>query len=350
MTSHNRTIRAIRCHVGTDSFFLETSHLDRILRPENLEWHGDPGALLGSMRTETGDIPAIRLASLLGLRVNESIHDRVMLLRTPAGHIGLVVNYVSQVQELEPTQILPLPGLIGSNPQRLFTGAVRFSDALSLLLNESFIIRLAQGQGGAQERAVPASSAFKSPAGERVHSKSAAFLLSQDHGQSLILCELDADLAQGGSRLSVGLSSRQVVEVLMMPPVTSVPLADPHVDGITCWRNVVLPVLDLQGRLGLSALAAGDGRLVIIAGRAGDGPVAMRVSSNIRMLRLPVAHQAYTGPVFQECPGILGVVKLEQELLLIPRISHLLQTEESFSASGHSAIFSSVTQPMLAAR
>lgn len=71
-------------------------------------------------------------------------------------------------------------------------------------------------------------------------------------------------LTLGGERW--GLEARLVWEVFQVSELARLPGADPPVVGITAWRGLILPVLDLRPVLGIPAAPMDDLRFAVVVG------------------------------------------------------------------------------------
>lgn len=106
-------------------------------------------------------------------------------------------------------------------------------------------------------------------------------------------------------------SLRQVEDIIKEVRVYPVPFASPHIEGITEWRNRVVPVLSLEKCLGMknTSEASSGTRLItvrLLREREGrkhpeEERLMFRISPSIRMLSLPIA---CTPVPVSSCSGI----------------------------------------------
>jgi purine-binding chemotaxis protein CheW len=110
-----------------------------------------------------------------------------------------------------------------------------------------------------------------------------------------------------------------------------IPTAPPHILGLLNWRDHVVPVIDLANRLAgkthPNGSASDQTHLVVIRGMEPDTYVAFPAQSNLRLLRLPVAHQASTRTLSLNQDFIQGIFELKQETLAILNIAKILRLE-----------------------
>ncbi|MBL9028687.1 MAG: chemotaxis protein CheW [Myxococcales bacterium] len=83
-----------------------------------------------------------------------------------------------------------------------------------------------------------------------------------------------------------GVDVKDVQEVLMAQEVTPVPLAPPHIVGLTNLRGQILPALDLRTRLGIAPRPekAPSSNLVV---KTSEGPVSLVVDEIGDVIELP---------------------------------------------------------------
>ena len=73
----------------------------------------------------------------------------------------------------------------------------------------------------------------------------------------------------------------QVTEVLPVPEITRLPLAQPWVLGVINRRGELTPVYDFLGLFGRGSVALGDARARLIVGRMGAWSLALVVSESL---------------------------------------------------------------------
>jgi purine-binding chemotaxis protein CheW len=83
-----------------------------------------------------------------------------------------------------------------------------------------------------------------------------------------------------------GVDVKDVQEVLMAQEVTPVPLAPPHVVGLTNLRGQILPALDLRTRLGIEPRSPEALRSNLVV-KTSEGPVSLVVDEIGDVIELP---------------------------------------------------------------
>ncbi|MEW5785269.1 MAG: chemotaxis protein CheW [Bacillota bacterium] len=123
-----------------------------------------------------------------------------------------------------------------------------------------------------------------------------------------------------------------VREVLKMVRVTPLPRSLEFVEGVINLRGEVIPVIDLRKRFGLPAAERTAGSRIIIV-EVGTTMIGLIVDSVTEVIRLPdkqiqvtPEHVAGTRTYL-----ILGVGKINERLLIILNLEHILTSEEQIA-------------------
>ncbi|HEY7065178.1 MAG TPA: chemotaxis protein CheW [Chloroflexota bacterium] len=128
-----------------------------------------------------------------------------------------------------------------------------------------------------------------------------------------------------------GVAIERVQEIIRMQPITRVPNGPPGVEGVTNLRGRVIPVLDVRQRFGLPRTAPTRQSRIVVA-ELGEQAVGLVVDSVSEVLRVPAA--AVEPPaalvLSADSPYVRGVAKLDERLVLLLDLEHLL--------SGHAAL------------
>jgi purine-binding chemotaxis protein CheW len=128
--------------------------------------------------------------------------------------------------------------------------------------------------------------------------------------------------------LLFGVEVVNVQEVIRYQEMTKVPLASSMVRGLINLRGQIVTAIDVRARLGLPPLAA-DHQPMNVVLRTGDGVVSLLVDEIGDVLE--VDGRDFERPpetlsgVFRDV--IVGVYKLEAELLLLLDVERVIATE-----------------------
>ncbi len=331
-------VRFIRCNIGDEAYGLDMRWVRSIQRADQMKTAAESRDLVGWLPAQNGDIPVYNLASRLDrTTATPARYGRVVVLN-PVTTLSnrpwaLLVDRVSQVVEIASAQLVQLPALVTCSPANYFRGAIRLGEELVLLLAPE------QAHPDASPRARQAANAIpRSTAEFKNHAPSVSPIMSDAQKQARqdkqILLFSTSDPAPGERVLSFALSITQVPEILTTARPTRVPGAPPFVLGLIDWRNRLVPVIDLNARLGLPSTGAVQNersRLLIVRAAAeaqADVFAGLVIRPTIRALRLPVAYEScHASPVIEK-RWVSGIVDLEKETVVIPDLAQVLRFEE----------------------
>ena len=372
-TRTTETLHLIRCDIADETYGLDMSWVRSIQRTDRLRRHpGMDSPLTGQFSIPAnlhrptgwlpgndGDIPVFSLASRLGRSPlpppppegGGSALQRIIVLNPPLSPPqaegreeeqpwGLLVDRVSQVIQIPADHVVPLPSVV-VNSRNYFKGVIKLDEELILFLSPE---RLHPDAPPSVSKPIEAglASAPKSPTARARGQR-------RSHGQIVIFSITEPYLVERA--LSFGLSISQVLEILEPLPMTPVPAAPAFVLGLVNWRDRPVPVIDLANRLGLAGLARSNanGRTRLMIARDKDHVLPVRSSEGnalkrgsnqgtlvgflvrpeIRLLRLPIAHQPSSRPLTLDRVLTRGMVELEKETLVIPDLRGILLLEEN---------------------
>jgi purine-binding chemotaxis protein CheW len=118
-----------------------------------------------------------------------------------------------------------------------------------------------------------------------------------------------------------------VERALRMVAITPVPEAPPWIAGVINLQGKVIPTVDLRQRLGQPSREAHvDDRLLVV--QAPERTVAVMVDEVAEVLAVPAQQvEPIPDPLSQSCP-LEAVVRREEGLILVLRVTRLLPSEE----------------------
>lgn len=306
-------LRVVRCGIGKQTFALELDQVRGIQRADRLRAEEDSGTpLVGWLPHRGEEIPVYRLGELLGCEGGTATPDYEHILVVDVGGAiwGLLVDHVSQVTHIDSDHVQTLPQSVADPLSACFHGAVEYDGTIHLLL--------------APERLNPDLPPMPLPA--RFHAKTPKGLapIRADAAGRLVLFGLH-DAVEGERPILCGLPISQVAEILEPPPLVPVPGAPEFALGVTLWRSVVVPVIDLAVRLGLPPVEV-DSRSRLLVLRWGDDHqlIGVMVRPHMRVLRLPIAHEASHRELSLEPGTAHPPVELKYETLMMPILERVL--------------------------
>lgn len=126
-----------------------------------------------------------------------------------------------------------------------------------------------------------------------------------------------------------GVDIHQVREIIRVPEITRVPRAPEFVEGVINLRGNVIPVLDLRKRFKLQIGTADDEQRIIVV-EMENQTIGMIVDAVSEVLG--VAETSIDDPspyiVSVNTHYIEGIVKLEEELIILLRLDQVLSDGE----------------------
>ncbi len=126
-----------------------------------------------------------------------------------------------------------------------------------------------------------------------------------------------------------GVDILKVVEIIRIMDITKVPRAPAFVEGVINLRGLVIPIIDLRRRFGLSVKAM-DQETRIIVIEINGMTVGFVVDSVSEVLRIPASTVEPPPPVVAglDSDYISGVGKLQDKLLILLDLDKLLSADD----------------------
>ena len=131
-------------------------------------------------------------------------------------------------------------------------------------------------------------------------------------------------LASGHYALDI----QSVQEIVRMQEISTVPGADPCIEGVTNLRGRVVPVLDLRRRCSVPETPpTADTRIVVVA--SDQGVVGLLVDAVSEVLRIPASQVDPPNDIVRgERNGyVTGVARLKDRLICLLDLSRLVTTQ-----------------------
>ncbi|HID03778.1 MAG TPA: hypothetical protein EYP18_11315 [Desulfobacterales bacterium] len=140
-----------------------------------------------------------------------------------------------------------------------------------------------------------------------------------------------------GKELYFLFTTPQIEEVLTDIAVTPVPFSPSFLTGLYNWRGKIVPVINLEKRLGFSDTDESSSRFLVI--RTGtstnsmDGEIlrcVLQISDKIHTMETPTSCTAISADRLGVNPPLLrGAYQGEQDSYLIPDLAYILQNQQS---------------------
>jgi len=126
-------------------------------------------------------------------------------------------------------------------------------------------------------------------------------------------------------------SQHQMEDILMDTSVRPVPFSPSYVEGVSEWRNQVLPVISLESCLGMESLNSTKiQRLMVVralkneAAPMGIYRIMLRIVPPIRMLTLPIECSPISNGWIPENFFIKGVYEWEDGFLVAAHMKNII--------------------------
>jgi chemotaxis signal transduction protein len=254
-----------------------------------------------------------------GLGLPPTAFERILHLQTPAGRVSLGLERVSQ--PFDATERIPLSPLAGAETARHFEAMAQVNGQWY------FVLDVRPFTGGSSHDAAPE----RAPAPAAITEDSASSRARTRLARRAALGHLVVFSAETAQReahpLAYALSAAQVVEVTLVPELSPIPLAPPHVRGLCDWRGRPLLVVDLPARLMTDHRQTTHPERLIVCRRGSSRDLfGVLAAADIQMVRLPIAHAPTVRdfPLDRRCTRT--VVDVGETTLVLPDLARLSES------------------------
>ncbi len=331
------SMRIIRCGLGTETYCLEMSSVDSVGEAALVERFEAPTASgqIGTLVVNEESLPVFSLAHRLDRpQTHSDSREHLVILKTSLGRWVLLVESVSRVLQIRLDQVHRVPEVVLDPQRKLFKGVIVFpADQQQAETPSAFgEVQARRGREVAEislllspERlhpdALPLAVTHEEHADEVAAATTSSPTKAKRRGQVMLLSVTDEPIDE--RQCSFGLSLSQILEVVSSLTLIPVPTAPGFVQGLACWRDQPVPVLDLAARLGLTSRIH-EQRLVIARASTDGDFVAFPVEAAIRSQRLPMESVPCVVPLGVREDLVRGAFELESETLMIPDLRRVL--------------------------
>ncbi len=323
-----QTLRLICCAINGAEYCVEMAALHSIGRHHQLGFQTSlagfdlPTGAIGWIASQQNKFPVFDLAKQLHLSDSGAPpdpHGGFVLLVNAAVPFGLRVDRIVGNLEVTLSQIVALPQIIEPGTAKRFKGIVKLNDKWLLCLNADKLQRLHTGHFSQSNQTARATTSL--PVTAQIPRNSAAQIMLFSPAKML---EESIEMPP----MVFGLSLMQVQEISHLLPIITVPGAPNYVYGITNWRDVPIPIIDLQTRLGLSQQPVSaqqiDPKSRLLIARTPTGWLGVPINPQVKAFPLPIPYQRNQQPLSLEQDLVLGFFDLEGSPLVIPDLDAML--------------------------
>lgn len=129
----------------------------------------------------------------------------------------------------------------------------------------------------------------------------------------------------------------KVQEIIKMAPITAIPSAPDHVEGIINLRGRVIPIIDFRRRFNISGECTTDeADKVIVVTTTKQASVGFIVDALTQVMKLPLEDlsPAPAGTTGCDAEAIRGVGKMGERLVIVLDLEKMFSAEEINGLAG----------------
>lgn len=319
----------IFCNVGREAYAIDATRIVSVDKPTPLQHESLANELVGRFPGPNGDMPLYSLNRLLGRRASKpgGESQRVITLAQDGEHWALLAHSISPIIDIATDNIRPLPAMAQTPETSIFPAVIQHKGHLVLTLS----LDLLYPNGiQAEPTPLPETDPIEDLAATEAADESALVALRATEQQpdgALILFYLPDQLVELKG-LAFGLSMSQVAEIERIPPLIPIPKGPASVLGLSLWRDNVVPVVDLNYRLGLSSTAYlpsdGHSQLIVARGPQPGQLIGFPIQAGVRSLNAPIHSEPYEQSLPLNHQLVRGVFALSTETLVVPDLRRLM--------------------------
>lgn len=322
-------LRLICCEVNTAEYCLDMTEVRGIGRLHQLGFQASlegvetPTGALGWITSQQNQYPVFDLASQLDLasvKVQPQTHEGFVVLINAPQPFGLRVDRIVGNLEVEPMQMMALPHIVEPTTDKFFKGIVKLDDKWVLCADARKLHRT---------HPAPIISLPRSSGTGALTISAQDTKTPKSTPQIMLFSPAQKQNSPGEpSPITFGLSLKQIQEVAHLSLIIPVPNAPHYVIGMTNWREVPLPIIDLKARLGLHQQTIPphqiDPKSRLLITRAPSGLLGVLIHPQVKAFPLPIPYQHKQQRLAVDQALVLGSFDLEGSPFVIPDLEAIL--------------------------
>lgn len=311
---NNQFVEIMRCSVGSQQFGIVRSKVQSVQHGNRVTVvSAEKDSFEAVIKTSEGDLPVLRLGDFMQQQSTLPLPDqRLLILRSSWGLWCLLVDEVTQAELVATSAIVPLPRVASNS---LVGDVLREEGSVLLMLSPDNIHPNAMLSG---MRDGQLASGKEPP----IAGRSAA----PDGKSHLVLFRMPGADSDDAS-YAIGLTPKQIDEVLRSVKLQPVPTAPDFLDGVITWRGKMVPVMNLGKRLGITEkdanASSGHRRIVVAHGTDPNKLIAFYAEPDVEILRLPAPHRPIADVGIIDRDLVHGAAEYAGQTVMIPHISNL---------------------------
>lgn len=299
------SIRALKCFVGAQPYCLDAGDVLAIDRGRRMLPNSSPEGPRGWIIWRGARIPVFGLAELL-YRTPRTSQTSVVLIVDREHPFGIAVDRVARM-EMAGAALQPLPDAARGPRTACFRGVIAQAGVLILFLVPERLRAEAAGSVTGPEQAPPP-----------VAPHTTAPARPASGGRLLMFSPPNAAGGELSSRILLGLSYTQTLEIITGVQCTPVPGAPCHVLGVVPWHARPLAIIDAGMLLGLEpGTASAAGRLVVVRSPRWRAAIALPVGGGVHARTLPFPHGPCPPDLMLDLTHARGAFALEEGRVLV---------------------------------
>lgn len=326
MTKDTELKYVVLFKIGDETYSIEMSSVKTIERLDNFKPNDSPEGPKGWVNYDGSDIPVYTLSERFGDNgVPYQQGERIFIMRSGGSYWALMVDKVIDMLQIRTSETMPMP-VIAQDPElNVYKGVFILNNEIILSLDPD---RLHPDAPPIEKETHfptnPEEEVIKNPDAPKPHTGQES-PPSDYIGRMLMFTTFEQ--ASSEQKLVFGLSITQIVQIVESVSIRPVPATKPHVLGLTNWRRVPVPVVDLNSLFGYEPLTEENRkRFLIIRSSSKKGFLCLATCADVRVIDLPIENKPFDGDTGLDRSLIRGVFKLDKDFLVIPDIEKIIQT------------------------
>ena len=303
--------------LAQEQFALEIQRVKEIVRlPATTKLPKAPSYINGIANLRGNILPILDTRERLALEASGPTEQSRVLVTEVAGHLmGLLVDSVLTVKEVEADSIKPPPPVVQTVDREYLSGVVqKDEEPLTMILNVNEVAKLQ-------------IEAIEGKAGQH-----GGLSGSEGKKQTVTIDEVQLVTFSLG-REDYAFEVETVQEIMRVGNIADVPNAPPHIKGLITVRENVMPAFDLRTLLNLNHEVNGEHERILIV-ETGEFTLGMIVDQVREVRRYPKSI-IQSPPDSENAHELKGIVKVDngKKLIMILRQEMLLSDDENKSIS-----------------
>ncbi len=317
-TMNTNNTQMVLFRLAQEQFALEIQRVKEIVRlPATTRLPKSPSYINGIANLRGNILPILDTRERLALEASEPTEQSRVLVTEVAGYLmGLLVDSVLTVKEVEADSIKPPPPVVQTVDREYLSGVIqKDEEPLTMILNVDEVAKL-------QIEAVDSRA--------RQHGGQAG--IKEENKTTVTIDEVQLVTFSLGNE-DYAFEVETVQEIMRVGNIADVPNAPPHIKGLITVRDNVMPAFDLRTLLNLNHQVNDEHERILIV-ETEEFTLGMIVDQVREVRRYPKSI-IQSPPDSENAHELKGIVKVDngKKLIMILRQEMLLSDDENKSIS-----------------